>query len=82
MHNDTYEQNLLSIANRAYNFLSSGNVFPDMAKCDILIESEDVSNYNVFDIDEQEKIEALGYQTTIEVLHNLPDDKKKLLSIL
>lgn len=82
MGSDQYEHNLLSIAHRAYNFLSSGNVFPDMAKCDILIESEDVSNYNVFDINEQEKIESIGYQAAIEVLRNLPEEKKKQLSIL
>lgn len=82
MDNDQYEHNLLSITHRAYNFLSSGNVFPDMAKCNILIECEDVSNYNVFDLNEQEKIESLGYQTAIEVLRSLPDEKKKKLSML
>ena len=82
MHSDQYENNLLSIANRAYNYLSSGNVFPDIAQCDILVECEDVGNYNVFDIDEQEKIEMLGYQAAMEVLKNLPEDKKKLLNII
>ena len=82
MHIDQYENNLLSIANRAYNYLSSGNVFPDIAKSDILIECEDVGNYNVFEIDEQEKIESLGYEAAIEVLKNMPDEKKKLLNII
>ena len=81
MYSSEYEHNLLSITHRAYNYLASGNVFPDMALCDIMIESEDVANYNVFDIDEQEKIEEIGYQKTHEVLRNLSDDKKQLLNI-
>ena len=75
MQHEQYENNLLSITNRAYNFLSCGNVFPDIALCDILIENEDISGYNVFDIDEQEKIEELGYQKAIEVLNNLTEQQ-------
>ena len=81
MYNNAYEHNLLSITNRAYNYLASGNVFPDMTKCDILIESKDVGNYNVFDINEQEEIEEIGYRKTLDVLRNLPEDKKQLLNI-
>ena len=81
MEHQQYEQNLLSIAERAYNFLSCGNVFPDMALCDILIESQDISSYNVFDLREQSHIEELGYVKAIEVLDNLPPEKKKLLNI-
>lgn len=80
MQHEQYENNLLSITNRAYNFLSCGNVFPDIAQCDILIENEDISGYNVFDIDEQEKIEELGYQKAIEVLNNLTEQQLSLLN--
>lgn len=80
MQHEQYENNLLSITNRAYNFLSCGNVFPDIALCDILIENEDISGYNVFDIDEQEKIEELGYQKAIEVLNNLTEQQLSLLN--
>ena len=81
LHHEQYEQNLLSIADRAYNFLSCGNVFPDIAKCDILIECENISDYRVFDLNEQLEIEQLGYQKALEVLNNLSPDKKKLLNI-
>ena len=80
MQHEQYENNLLSITNRAYNFLSCGNVFPDIALCDILIENGDISGYNVFDIDEQEKIEELGYQKAIEVLNNLTEQQLSLLN--
>ncbi|MBQ5775864.1 MAG: patatin-like phospholipase family protein, partial [Bacteroidaceae bacterium] len=80
MQHEQYENNLLSITNRAYNFLSCGNVFPDIALCDILIENEDISGYNVFDLDEQEKIEELGYQKAIEVLNNLTEQQLSLLN--
>ncbi|MBE6307043.1 MAG: phospholipase [Bacteroidales bacterium] len=79
MQHETYEQNLLSITNRAYNFLSCGNVFPDIALCDILIENEDISDFNVFDLSEQQNIEQMGYQKAIEILDNLPEEKKLLL---
>lgn len=81
MEHQHYEQNLLSIADRAYNFLSCGNVFPDIALCDVLIESQDISNYNVFDLSQQAFIEELGYKRTIEVLDNLTAEQKKLLNI-
>lgn len=81
MEHQQYEQNLLSIADRAYNFLSCGNVFPDIALCDVLIESQDISHYNVFDLREQVRIEELGYAQAIAVLDNLPAEKKKLLNI-
>ncbi len=80
MQHEQYENNLLSITNRAYNFLSCGNVFPDIALCDILIENEDISGYNVFDLDEQEKIEELGYHKAIEVLNNLTEQQLSLLN--
>ncbi|MBQ8565558.1 MAG: patatin-like phospholipase family protein [Bacteroidaceae bacterium] len=81
LHHEQYEHNLLSIADRAYNFLSCGNVFPDIAKCDILIECENISDYRVFDLNEQLEIEQLGYQKALEVLDNLSPDKKNLLNI-
>lgn len=81
MHQEKYEDNLLAITNRAYNFLSCGNVFPDIALCDILIENEHMDNFNVFDLKEQAEIEALGYQKSIEVLDNLTPEQKKLLNI-
>ena len=71
----------VSYTNRAYNFLACGNVFPDVALCDILIENALVDNFNVFDLNEQEEIEALGYQRTVEILENLTPEQKKLLHI-
>lgn len=81
MHHEQYEQNLLSITERAYNFLSCGNVFPDIAKCDIIIECENISDYKVFDLNEQQQIEQLGYQKACEVLDNLTPEQKELLNI-
>lgn len=81
LHHEQYEQNLLSIADRAYNFLSCGNVFPDIAKCDVLIECENISDYRVFDLNEQLEIEQLGYQQACKILDNLSPDKKSLLNI-
>ena len=81
MKQEKYEDNLLAITNRAYNFLACGNVFPDVALCDILIENALVDNFNVFDLNEQEEIEALGYQRTVEILENLTPEQKKLLHI-
>lgn len=81
MHQEQYEHNLLSIADRAYNFLACGNVFSDIAKCDILIECENISDYRVFDLNEQIEIETLGYQKALEVLDNLSPEKRKLLKL-
>lgn len=81
MEQQEYEQNLLSIADRAYNFLSCGNVFPDISLCDIIVENQDISNYRVFDLNELIHIEELGYTKTIEVLNGLTPEQKELLNI-
>ncbi len=81
LQREGYSQNLLSITDRAYNYLACGNVFADRALCDILIEHDDISEYNVFDLKAQQQIEALGYESARKTLSSLPYDKRKLLNI-
>ncbi len=81
LQREEYTQNLVSIADRAYNFLSSGNVFPDLALCDIVIESQSLSDFNVFDIKEQIQIEEVGYRNAIEVIEKLSPEMKQKLNI-
>lgn len=81
LQREEYSQNILSITERAYNYLICGNVFADRAICDILIEHDDMSGYNVFDMKAQEKIEILGYESARKTLDNLTPEKRKLLNI-
>lgn len=81
MRHEKYDNNLISIADRAYNFLSCGNVFPDLALCDVVIEHDDVGDYRVYDLKEYINIEELGYRQAIDTLSRLLPEKKKLLNI-
>lgn len=79
LQREKYSHNIIAIAERAYNYLACGNVFPDLALCDILIEHQDVGDYNVFDLKAQQEIAALGYNSTKNVLESLSDEQRKLL---
>ncbi len=81
MQRQDYPHNMISYAERAYNYLSEGNVIADKAMCDCLIDIEAVSDYSVFDIDEQKRIEALGYSSTRYAIDDLPPEARKYLNI-
>lgn len=81
LQREEYSHNIIAIAERAYNYLACGNVFPDIMKCDILIEHQDVGEYNVFDLKAQRKIATLGYNSAKHTLEQLTAEQHKLLNI-
>lgn len=81
LQREKYSHNIIAIAERAYNYLACGNVFPDIALCDILIEHQDVGDYNVFDLKAQQKIASLGYNSAKNVLESLTEAQRKLLNL-
>lgn len=80
LQREKYSHNIVAIAERAYNYLACGNVFPDIPLCDILIEHQDVGDYNVFDLKAQQKIASLGYNSAKNVLESLTEEQRKLLN--
>ncbi len=59
--NDTYKQNIISIAERSFNFMIQSNSIADMELCDVLVVTNEMEAYNIFDIDDLRAIAAIGY---------------------
>lgn len=66
-----YKQSIISIAERAYSFMFKSNSFEDMRLCDILVQTNETAQYNIFDINSLYEIADFGYKDTINVLQSL-----------
>lgn len=71
----TYRQSLKYVAERSFHYMSSSNTFQDRKLCDYLIESPDLSNYSMFDLDNVDEIYTLGYNLASRYLE---DEKHRL----
>ena len=58
---DKYKKTIVGIAERSYHYLFKANTDKDRDMCDILIETEEFSDYRMFDIDKAETIVQIGY---------------------
>lgn len=63
-----YNQTLLHIAERSYHYMFRANALVDRKLCDILIETDEVANFKVFDLVNMREIFDLGYQVATAVL--------------
>lgn len=62
-----YKPNILDIAERSYNLMFRSNSTEDKKLCNLLIETNNTANYNIFDLKHVREIVSCGYQIT----HNL-----------
>lgn len=70
-----YKHSILHIAERSFRHMSAANALPDRKLCDILIESHDLSQYSMFQLENLEEIFNRGYNTAIQ---SFRDNEKKL----
>lgn len=56
-----YKKNILSIAERSYNMMFRSNSNEDKKICDLLLEIDDIADYNIFDLKHIKDIVASGY---------------------
>lgn len=73
-----YKKNIVSIAQRSYNFMFRSNTFAEREKADLLIEPSDLSNYSNVELEKAEEIFMQGYNTTNSVLNRLLAEKGKV----
>ncbi len=66
-----YKQTIIGIAERAYGFMFKSNSFEDIKLCDILVQTNETTQYNIFDLNNIEKITDFGYKDTRKVLQSL-----------
>ena len=63
-----YKVNIMDVAFRTYHFMFRANTLADKAICDILIEPENIYDFDLFETDKVMEIFDLGYQKAMEVL--------------
>lgn len=63
-----YNKTIVGVAMRTYNFIYRSNTVLDKDLCDILIEPEGISNYDMFDMDKSIEIYQIGYKTAQKVI--------------
>ena len=63
-----YKVNIMDVAFRTYHFMFRANTLADKALCDILIEPENIYDFDLFETDKVMEIFDLGYQKAMEVL--------------
>ncbi len=78
---DTYKQNIVDIAKRSYEYIFNSNSLADKELCDILIETDEIVEFNIFDIDNLKTIATYGYEDTKLTLAipRCPNNHKKHL---
>lgn len=57
-----YKSSIKYVAERTFHYMSGSNTWMDCKACDFLIESKDLSQYSMFDLDNADQIFRQGYK--------------------
>lgn len=63
-----YKHTLMGVANRAWELVFRQNTRPDKEVCDILLETTEVLQYGMFEVDSASEIMQIGYRLAAERL--------------
>ena len=63
------KQNLKYVAERTFNLMSMSNTLPDKKLCDVLIETEGIEKFWMFDLSHIDSIFEIGYNSTVAKLN-------------
>ena len=72
---DKYKKTIVGIAERSYHYLFKANTDKDRDLCDILIETEEFSDYKMFDMDKVDTIVQVGYNAAERSFDNFLNNK-------
>ena len=72
---DKYKKTIVGIAERSYHYLFKANTNKDREICDILIETDEFSDYNMFDIDKVETIVQIGHNAAERAFEGFLNNK-------
>ena len=77
-----YKKSVIGIAQRSYGLISRSNSLPEMKLCDLLVQTDETTEYRIFDLEHLKEIANVGYQDTRDALENdrLFSSKPSLLS--
>ncbi|MDR1004397.1 MAG: patatin-like phospholipase family protein [Prevotellaceae bacterium] len=68
---DKYKMNIVSIAQRSYNFMFRANTIPERKRADLLIEPYNLDGYSNRELEKAEEIFEQGYNTAYDTLKQL-----------
>lgn len=71
-----YKQTLWHIAERSYHYMFRANTLEDREMCDLLVETETIGQYSMFDLDNVSQISQLGYEAALAAFDELVHDSK------
>lgn len=60
------KSNIISVALRSYEMMMKNNSFADQKLCDMLVTTDDIADYSVFNLQGLKKVFKAGYNTTME----------------
>lgn len=65
---EEYDDNILHVAVRSYQFMFKQNAVEDSKLCDLLLEVDSIDEYNTFELKSAGKIYDQGYRQMVELL--------------
>lgn len=68
LSNDTVKNTILDIAIRSYELMAKNNAVSDMELCDIVIRTDEIAKYKVFDLKGIRRVFDSGYRDTMNFL--------------
>lgn len=63
-----YKVNIMDVASRTYHFIFRANTIADKEMCDIIIEPDNIYDFDLFETEKIMDIFDLGYETAMRVL--------------
>lgn len=72
-----YKSSLKYVVERSFHYMSVSNTLADRNLCDYLIESPDLPNYSMFDLDHVEEIYQIGYDLAIKYIEDNSESLKR-----
>jgi NTE family protein len=72
---EKYKKTIVGIAERSYHYLFKANADKDREICDVLIETDEFSDYNLFDLNKIEAIVKTGYEAAEQAFEDFINNK-------
>lgn len=66
--NSKHRNGVLGVALRSYELMAKTNSIPDMALCDMVVRTDEIARYQVFNLKELERVYESGYRDTMNNL--------------
>ena len=77
--NSKMKHTIIDVAQRSFDLMARTNANGDMEKCDLVIETVNIANHNVFNLKDTHSVHSSGYIITKEIISKNYDLINKIL---